>query len=128
MSRPLCIDLFCGLFGCGRAFADEGWDVIRFDIADMCEALKRPKPEHCRLVLQDVRTIDGRQFRNRAAVIAASPPCQEFSSLGFPWNRLKISNAPSIEQWESEGGAGLFFMKRGEFLFLCLLVIVRGII
>ena len=104
MERPLCIDLFCGLFGWGEAFAAEGWDVIGFDIVDMCRELGRPKPEQCQLILQDVRTIDGRQFRGRAAVIVASPPCQEFASLGFPWHRLKISNAPAIEQWEHEGG------------------------
>jgi hypothetical protein len=104
MTRPLCIDLFCGLWGWGEAFAAEGWDVIGFDIVDMCRELGRPKPEHCQLVLQDVRTIDGKRFRERASVIVASPPCQEFASLGFPWNRLKISNAPSVERWEDDGG------------------------
>ncbi len=40
------------------------------------------------LVLQDVLTLDGRQFRN-AAVIVASPPCQEYSYMAMPWTRAK---------------------------------------
>ena len=33
MSKPLLIDLFCGLFGWGEAFVAEGWRVIGYDIA-----------------------------------------------------------------------------------------------
>jgi len=40
------------------------------------------------LVLQDVLTIDGRQFRN-ADCIVASPPCQFFSYCAMPWSRAK---------------------------------------
>lgn len=40
------------------------------------------------LVLQDVLTIHGSQFRN-AACIVASPPCQEFSYMAMPWSRAK---------------------------------------
>jgi len=38
-------------------------------------------------VLQDVLTLDGRQFRN-AAVIVASPPCQAYSYRGMPWGAM----------------------------------------
>jgi hypothetical protein len=41
------------------------------------------------LVLQDVLTLDGRQFRGRASVIVASPPCQEYSYMAMPWPRAK---------------------------------------
>ena len=40
------------------------------------------------LVLQDVLTLHGSQFRD-AAVIVASPPCQEFSYMAMPWSRAK---------------------------------------
>jgi hypothetical protein len=40
------------------------------------------------LVLQDVLTIHGSQFKN-AAVIVASPPCQEFSYMAMPWSLAK---------------------------------------
>lgn len=32
MSRPLAIDLFCGLGGWTEGLMMEGWDVIGFDI------------------------------------------------------------------------------------------------
>jgi hypothetical protein len=78
--KPLAIDLFCGLGGWAEGFLAEGYDVIGFDI----EA--RPCPGQ--LVLQDVRTIDGAQFRN-AACIVASPPCQKYSYMAMPWSRSR---------------------------------------
>lgn len=46
------------------------------------------KPEHFSLVLQDVRTVHGSQFK-RANLIVCSPPCQEFSWMAMPWSRAK---------------------------------------
>ena len=86
--RPLCIDLFCGLGGWAEGFLAEGYDVIGFDIE------RRPYP--AQLVLQDVRTLDGAQFR-LAACIVASPPCQEFSYRAMPWKRAKSLPPPSTE-------------------------------
>ena len=40
------------------------------------------------LVLQDVLTIHGSQFKD-AALIVASPPCQEYSYMAMPWSRAK---------------------------------------
>ncbi len=40
------------------------------------------------LVIQDVLTLHGSQFRN-AALIVASPPCQEYSYMAMPWSRAK---------------------------------------
>ncbi len=40
------------------------------------------------LVLQDILTIHGSQFRN-AACIVASPPCTEYSYMAMPWSRGK---------------------------------------
>ena len=44
------------------------------------------------LVLQDVLTLDGAQFRN-ADCIVASPPCQEYSYMAMPWSRAKQISA-----------------------------------
>lgn len=40
------------------------------------------------LVLQDVLTLHGSQFRD-AAVIVASSPCQAYSYMAMPWSRAK---------------------------------------
>jgi hypothetical protein len=76
--KPLCIDLFCGLGGWAEGFLAEGYEVIGFDI-ERHDYGTGGYPGQ--LVLQDVLTLDGRQFRN-ATVIVASPPCTEFSYRG----------------------------------------------
>jgi hypothetical protein len=90
--KPLCIDLFCGLGGWAEGFLAEGYDVIGFDIE------RRPYPGQ--LVLQDVRTLHGAQFRN-AAMIVASPPCQEYSYRAMPWKRAKALPPPSNELFDA---------------------------
>ncbi len=80
MAKPLCVDLFCGLGGWAEGFLAEGYDVIGFDIE------RRPYPGQ--LVLQDVLTLHGSQFKD-AACIVASPPCQEYSYMAMPWQRAK---------------------------------------
>ena len=59
------------------------------------------------LVLQDVLTIHGSQFRN-ADIIVASPPCQQYSWLAMPWSRSKDPNNSKAAKalrakWETEG-------------------------
>lgn len=44
------------------------------------------------LVLQDVLTLHGRQFKD-AALIVASPPCQEYSYMAMPWKLAKAKAA-----------------------------------
>ncbi len=55
------------------------------------------------LVLQDVLTIHGSQFRN-ADLIVASPPCQEFSYMAMPWSRAKQIAAALRGQGEFPAG------------------------
>lgn len=85
MRQPLAIDLFAGLGGWTEGLLSEGYTVVGFDIErhHYGEA-KYP----AQLVLQDVLTIHGRQFKN-AALIVASPPCQEYSYMAMPWSRAK---------------------------------------
>jgi hypothetical protein len=45
------------------------------------------------LVLQDVLTLHGSQFRN-ADCIVASPPCQAYSYRAMPWKRAKALPPP----------------------------------
>ena len=82
---PLAIDLYCGLGGWAEGFLAEGYRVIGFDIE------RRPYPGL--LVLQDVLTLHGSQFRD-AAVIVASPPCQAYSYRAMPWKRAKALPPP----------------------------------
>jgi hypothetical protein len=45
-----------------------------------------------RLVIQDVLTLHGSQFKD-AALIVASPPCQEYSYMAMPWKLAKAKAA-----------------------------------
>lgn len=93
MAKPLAIDLFCGLGGWAEGFLAEGYDVIGFDV------VARPYPG--RLVIQDVRTIDGTRLKS-AVVMVASPPCDDFSRWDQPWpNVIKNRKAPDLSLWLS---------------------------
>ena len=96
-SKPLCIDLFCGLGGWAEGFLVEDYDVIGFDI-ERHDYGTGGYPGQ--LVLQDVLTLDGRQFRN-AAVIVASPPCQAYSYRAMPWKRAKALPPPDNTLFEA---------------------------
>ena len=84
--NPLAIDLFCGLGGWTEGLLAEGYDVVGFDI-ERHDYGTGGYP--AQLVLQDVLTIHGKQFKD-AALIVASPPCQEYSYMAMPWNRAKV--------------------------------------
>jgi hypothetical protein len=87
--KPLAIDLFCGLGGWTEGLLEEGYRVVGFDIERHVYGDHRYPAQ---LVLQDVLTIHGSQFR-QAALIVASPPCQEFSYMAMPWSKAKQKRA-----------------------------------
>ena len=88
--KPLCIDLYGGLGGWAEGFLAEGFHVIGFDVERHIYGEHRYPGE---LVLQDVLTLHGSQFRD-AAVIVASPPCQAYSYRAMPWKRAKALPPP----------------------------------
>ena len=95
--RPLAIDLFCGLGGWTEGLLAEGYDVVGFDIE------QHQYGEHrypAQLVIQDVLTLHGSQFRN-AALIVASPPCQGYSYRAMPWSRAKALPPPDNTLFEA---------------------------
>jgi hypothetical protein len=95
--RPLAIDLFCGLGGWAEGFLSEGYDVIGFDI-ERHDYGTGGYPGQ--LVLQDVTTLHGSQFKD-AAVIVASPPCQAYSYRAMPWKRAKALGPPDNTLFET---------------------------
>lgn len=87
--KPLAIDLFCGLGGWTEGLLAEGYEVVGFDI-EQHQYGDQTYP--AQLVVQDVLTLHGSQFRN-AALIVASPPCQEYSYMAMPWSKAKAKAA-----------------------------------
>lgn len=92
MSQPIAIDLYCGLGGWTEGLLAEGYYVVGFDIERHEYGDERYPAQ---LVLQDVRTIHGRQFRH-ADLIVGSSPCQEFSYRAMPWKRAKALGPPVL--------------------------------
>ena len=88
--KPLAIDLFCGLGGWTEGLLAEGYYVVGFDI-ERHEYDGRCYP--AQLVIQDVLTLHGSQFKD-AALIVASPPCQAYSYRAMPWKRAKALPPP----------------------------------
>src|SRR4029077_15000702 len=84
--KPLAVDLFCGLGGWSEGLLAEGYEVIGFDIERHDYGEGRCYP--AQLVAQDVLPLPGNQFKD-AALIVASPPCQEYSYMAMPWSRAK---------------------------------------
>lgn len=95
--RPLAIDLFCGLGGWTEGLLSEGYRVVGFDNERHVYGDERYPAQ---LVIQDVLTIHGRQFKD-AALIVASPPCQAYSYRAMPWKKAKALGPPDNALFEA---------------------------
>ena len=96
-SALLAIDLFCGLGGWTDGLLAEGYRVIGFDNERHAYGdAKYP----AQLVIQDVLTLHGSQFKD-AALIVASPPCQAYSYRAMPWKRAKALPPPDNTLFEA---------------------------
>jgi len=94
--KPLAIDLFCGLGGWTEGLLAEGYYVVGFDI-ERHDYGTGGYP--AQLVLQDAMTLHGSQFKD-AALIVASPPCQEFSYMAMPWSIAKLKEFHLLAGWD----------------------------
>ena len=83
--KPLVVDLYAGLGGWAEGFLSEGFTVAGFD-TERHDYGTGGYPGQ--LVLQDVLTLHGSQFKD-AKVIVASPPCQKYSYMAMPWKKAK---------------------------------------
>jgi hypothetical protein len=95
--KSLAIDLYCGLGGWAEGFLAEGYNVVGFDTVRH-DYGTGGYPGW--LVLQDVLTLHGSQFKD-AAVIVASPPCQAYSYRAMPWRRAKDLPPPDNTLFEA---------------------------
>ncbi len=103
--KPLAIELFCGCFGGTAGWLEAGGYSVGFDLQH--EHYHGKVPAGADLVLQDVLTLHGSQFKD-ASYIWASPPCQKYSYLAMPWSRSsdpENSKAAKAlrKKWETEG-------------------------
>jgi hypothetical protein len=95
--------MFCGLGGWTEGLLANGWDVVGFDIERHVYGEERYPAQ---LVVQDVLTLHGSQFKG-ADLIVASPPCQEYSYMAMPWSRAKqIARALRCQDDFPEGYSG----------------------
>jgi hypothetical protein len=96
MTRPVALDLCCGLGGWASGLIAAGWHVIGVDIENMFAALGEPMPpEHFELVLADICEINGADYAH-VSLIVGSSPCQDFSYRAMPWRRAKALHAPFL--------------------------------
>lgn len=77
------LDLFCGRFGWGRAFAARGWTVVGIDLVEPPEI-----PEGCTFLKQDVLRVasiteDWVCQYGPFDFVCASTPCEQFSVHGL---------------------------------------------
>src|SRR3990167_4073512 len=95
--QPLAIDLYAGLGGWTEGLLAEGYRVVGFDNERHSYGdAKYP----AQLVLQDVLTLHGSQFKD-ASLIVASPPCQAYSYRAMPWKRAKALPPPDNSLFEA---------------------------
>ena len=92
MSRPICIDLYCGLGGWSEGFLAEGYECRGYDIEAHDYGTGGYPGE---LRIRDVRSIHGSELKDATCIVGSSP-CQEFSYRAMPWKRAKALPPPYL--------------------------------
>lgn len=92
MIEPIVYDLYCGLGGWAEGFLAEGYRVVGYDIEAHDYGTGGYPGE---LILRDVRSIHGSEFKEAACIVGSSP-CQEFSYRAMPWKRAKALPPPHL--------------------------------
>lgn len=85
-SKPVALDLCCGLGGGGKGLKAAGFFVVGVDI----EAW--PNEHNDAFILGDMRELKGSEIEakyGKVSFIWASPPCQQFSYRSFPFKRCR---------------------------------------
>lgn len=73
------LDLFCGRFGWGKAFAERGWEVVGVDLVEPPQV-----PSGCAFLPADVLRLDLQWVNGlKPDFICASSPCEQFSVHGM---------------------------------------------
>jgi hypothetical protein len=71
------LDLFCGRFGWGKAFAARGWEVVGIDLVAPSNI-----PEDCIFLQWDVLQLNPAIIADyKPDFICASSPCEQFSTM-----------------------------------------------
>jgi len=79
--------------GWSQGWLELGGRAVGFDLEH--EAWHGPIPAGAELVIQDVLTLHGKQFKD-ASLILGSSPCQEFSYRAMPWKRARELPPPYL--------------------------------
>lgn len=79
MRRPKVLDLYAGVGGAGRGYADAGFEVVGVDIA--------PQPDNPFEFVQADAIQAVRVYADQFDLIHASPPCQRYNALTAGTNR-----------------------------------------
>lgn len=115
MTRPLCVELFAGTFGWSAGWLALGGWAVGFDLEHM--PWHGDVPAGANLVLQDVRTLHGKQLKD-ALLILASSPCPEYSYMAMPFGRGKqIERALHGRDVFPDGYTGSRSIEELNFLF-----------
>lgn len=88
------LDLCCGTCSWSLPWLARGFRVVGFDIYR-----HKSVPDSIEVRLGDLREVSGIEFRGRARIVLASPPCDEYARFTMPWTRARNPPEPDLSLW-----------------------------